>query len=533
MEMDERSDGRIELSRRELLTAGVAAGVVIAAPTLNRAALAREKRLPMARGDFAHGVASGFPHPRAITLWTRVSGLDRSARLTLEIARDRQFRKVVRRRQVVADSRRDFTVHARVAKLDPGRQYFYRFETRSSQSPVGRFRTLPPPDSRQPVRIAFFSCQSYEMGYYTAHAGLAQEKDLDLVLCLGDYIYESHYEDGPPERADRTGENGDGDAQTLDDFRQKYRLYQSDPNLQAMHAAHPFVSIWDDHEVENNFTGDRGSAALHDPTLDRNGNLRRVSLDQRRGNAYRAFFEAMPRMRHKRDRDGIYGSMRLGRTAELFLTDQRRFRDRQPCEAQLFSTCGDYDTVGRTMLGPGQKRWIKEAISTSDAKWKLWGSQVMMMALQLPATQPVNPDQWDGYSAERAEILGHLKSAKVKNLAVLSGDIHTFFAGDLTTTGDSRGEKVGIELVGGSTTSFGISEAVGIKPEVLDALVPENDPHIGFSDFAHHGYGVVTARRDKLIGELKAAESTFTPTSPVSTIARFEVAPGIPELVRV
>ncbi|HEY8639109.1 MAG TPA: PhoD-like phosphatase N-terminal domain-containing protein [Solirubrobacterales bacterium] len=231
-------EGR-RVDRREFLLAGVATGAAVATP-LNYAALARARRHPRpAEGAFLHGISSGQPSPRGIELWTRLSEIDRTSLLKLEVAKDRGFRHVVRREEVAALKRHDFTVHSRVRGLSPDSEYFYRFHTRGTNSAVGRFRTLPPPDSNRPIRIGFFSCQDHEAGYYTAHAALAQEQNLDLVFCLGDYIYERHYYNGPAARVDHTGVNGDGNVQTLAEYRQKYRFYQTDPNLQAMHAAFP------------------------------------------------------------------------------------------------------------------------------------------------------------------------------------------------------------------------------------------------------------------------------------------------------
>ena len=225
------------LRRREFLIAGAGAGLALASP-INFAGLARARALPPATGaKFAYGVASGIPSQGAITLWTRLKGLDRTSSLRVEVATDSGFRHVVKRHDVLAEAGRDFTVHTRVGGLTPASQYHYRFETEDTESRVGTFRTLPPPDSNQQLRIGFYSCQSYEAGYYTAHSALAKEKDLDLVLCLGDYIYEHHYYDGPTGRVDKTGANDDGDVQTLAEYRQKYRFYQSDKNLQDMHAA--------------------------------------------------------------------------------------------------------------------------------------------------------------------------------------------------------------------------------------------------------------------------------------------------------
>src|SRR5215212_3220728 len=366
-------NGRVR--RREFVIASAGAGLALAGPgPLNYVALAKERKLPVAKnGAFAHGVASGIPSPKGITLWTRVSELTRSSRLTLEVARDKHFRHVVKRQEVVADANKDFTVHAQVGRLKPAHEYFYRFHTKGKNSRVGTFRTLPPADSNAPIKIGFYSCQSYEAGYFTAQGALAKEKDLDLVLCLGDYIYEHHYYDGPAARADTTGANKDGDVQTLAEYRDKYRFYQSDKQLQDLHAAYPFVVIWDDHEVEDNYAGSGPDSASTDPANQENNNAypRRVPFGDRRKNGYQAFFEAMPRIAPRGNR--LYGSLKLGNMAELFLTDERQYRDPQPCNDVQVTNCPDDLQPGRTFLGAAQKSWLKGAVPKSKAKWSLLG----------------------------------------------------------------------------------------------------------------------------------------------------------------
>jgi alkaline phosphatase D len=520
------------LGRREFVIAGAGAGVALTGlGPLNYVALAKQRKLPLASaGKFAHGVASGIPTPQAITLWTRVSELTRSSRLTLEVATDEQFGNVVNRQTVVADAARDFTVHATAGSLQPAQQYYYRFHTKHSASGVGRFRTLPPADSNQPVKVGFYSCQSYEAGYFTAQAALADEPDLDLVLCLGDYIYEHHYYKGPAERADKTGANKDGDVQTLAEYRQKYRFYQSDQNLQKLHAAYPFVVIWDDHEVEDNYAGSRPDSASKNPAKKENNNTypRRVPFGQRRRNGYRAFFEAMPRLTPKGNR--LYGSLKLGNMAELFLTDERQYRDPQPCHDVLITSCPDDLKPGRTFLGARQKSWLKGALPASKAKWSLLASETMMMAFDSAPNSHGNQDQWDGYSAEREEILTAFLNKQVDNLVVLSGDIHTFIAGDLYTNGETSGKPIGVELVGGSATSYGLSEFFGISPDALEKLRQSADPHLTYAEWEHHGYAVVTADADKLVGEFKAVSDTKVPNGTASTLATFQVDSGTPKL---
>ena len=517
------------LRRREFLIAGAAAGVAASVP-LNYAAVARSAATPIAKaGKFAHGVSSGFPTSKAITLWTRVSDLDRSSKLTLEVAADKNFHKVVKRKQVIAEKGDDFTIHERIAGLKPGQEYFYRFETRNRNSRVGKFRTLPPSDSKQPLKIGYFSCQDYEAGYFNAQAAMAKE-DFDLVICLGDYIYEHMYYDGPDDRVDRTGPNNDGDVQSLAEFREKYRFYQADEDLQDLHAAHPWITIWDDHEVEDNYAGDEADSAQPDPRLENSGYPRRVPFKRRRRNGYKAYFEAHPRLHRKgMAKNQIYGSIRLGGLAELFLTDQRQYRDPQPCMDAILEPCPEATEPGRTMLGKEQKRWFKGAVPDSNAKWKLWASQLLTMSVDVPAGQAAILDTWDGYQAERREILERFKSKGVDNLVVLTGDIHTFLAGDLTTTGREGGDPIGVELVGGSATSLGLPEYLGQPSSLLDALRQQFDPHIKWADFDRRGYAVIDVTKQKVAAEFKSVDALTKGASPQS-LAKFEIVAGDPTL---
>ena len=316
--------------RREFLTyAGLGTGaLILGGVAVDPAAsqIARRGQVPLARGGtFPQGVASGMPSQNAITLWTRLEGFNRDRRVRLEVSSDPGFRKVVARRLLRARAGRDHTVETRLRSpkaLKPGRQYYYRFETRSGSSPVGRFRTLRPPDSREPFKIVFFSCQDYQAGFYNAHRAIAAE-DADLVVSLGDYIYERTFYEGP--RKDTLGANGDGEVQTLPEYRAKYQLYKSDADLRAMHAAHPFVAIWDDHEVEDNYAGSNPG----DETQQM-----RVPFQARQSAAYRSFYEYMPFMPvtgNPLKGDDLYRRLPLGANAELFLLDERQYRDEQPC----------------------------------------------------------------------------------------------------------------------------------------------------------------------------------------------------------
>ena len=519
-----------QFTRRRFVTgAGLGAGALILGGVPVGAG-AQTRRPPFARGGtFPQGVASGEPGTRGMTLWTRLEGYRSDRRLGVEIARDPDFRRVVYRRNIVAKASEDGAVKLRVERgLRPGERYYYRFETRGADSAVGRFQTLRPPDSAEPVRIVFFSCQDYQSGYYGAHRVIADE-DVDMVVCLGDYIYEKAFYEGP--RKDTLGANGDGEVMTLPEYRSKYQLYRSDRDLQAMHAAHPFMSVWDDHEVEDNYAGDEPGDAADD---------RRVGFGLRQRYAYRAFFENLPFRRPVRMGFPLYRTIRLGRHAEVFLLDERQYRDDQPCGDQLLTPCPEAETGDRTLLGKGQKEWLKEKLASSGASWKLIGNQVMVMALDLGPGSPINKDGWDGYGAERREILTHVRDNGINDVAFLTGDIHTFFAGEVGV--DGRGpESVATEFVGGSLTSLGIREGLEgvtgtpISQEQFDALataVRSQNPHIKYDETESRGYGILEASAGGLTVQYKAVNALERSTK-ARTLASFRVERGDPRVQEV
>jgi alkaline phosphatase D len=519
------------LTRRSFVTAAALAGggVVLGGTPAALAAKRKPRRKPrepfVTAGAFSLGVAAGLPSEREITLWTRVDDVDRNSRIRLEVARDPDFAKTVLVRDVRVPVVRDFTARARVTGLAPGEQYFYRFVTREKDSPVGRFRTARPADSTEPVRIGVFSCMDYRAGYYTGHRALAGEEDLDLVVCLGDYVYEQIFYPGPADREDKTGGNGDGYVLSLAEYRDKYRLYKADPDLQALHAAHPFVAIWDDHEVEDNYAGDRIDAATTD--------TRPRVLAERRRQGYLAFYEYMPRLRTKPVDTKIYGSIPLGANAEVFLLDERQYRDPQPCGDQLAVPCTETEAP-RTFLGAQQKAWLKGAVTASKARWKVVANQLMIMSLDSAPGQTLNVDAWDGYAAERREVLEHFLANGVTDLTFLTGDIHTFFAGDVYTTGRQlTGKPVGTEFVAGSMTSLGLENT--FPAASLDAIrtgLPATNPHIKFAELERRGYAIAEATPTEFRVEYKGPASTTVRGSAVSTIAKFRVAAGTPQVQR-
>jgi alkaline phosphatase D len=479
------------------------------------------KRPPLARGGaFRQGVAAGVPRRSGITLWTRLEDVEGSARLRYEVASDPGFRRVVDKGFVIASNLTDHTAKPRARGLEPGREYWYRFATRGADSEVGHFRTLPPADSAEPVRVGFWTCQDFRAGYYASHRALADE-DVDLVVCLGDYIYEYGGRAQLDGRDDLTGANGDGNATRLDDYRAKYRLYRGDANLRRLQASHAGLLIWDDHEVANNYWRDGTGAAPVD------------GFAERRSAAYRAWFEHQPVPHAGATGTRIYRALRLGRHAELALMDDRQYRDAQPCGDVGLTPCPDARTPGRTMLGADQKTFLKSFTKHTSATWKLLANGDMMMGLDQPLPgSPKFVDTWDGYAAEREELVTYWLREGVRDVVVLTGDDHDNYAGVVTTTGHSDGTPGAVEFVVPSVTSQNTSEILGGGPAgtASEANARQLNQHLALVDQVRHGYCVLEASADSLRVDFRHAASIADPQSPVATTYSFAVPRGTPRV---
>jgi alkaline phosphatase D len=509
------------LSRRQFIArSGTAGAALVIAPqtALEAMAAPRGSAARLLRGGrFRQGVLSGDPTPRGITLLTIVDEVSGSGSVRLEMARDRDFRNVVARKTIATGGGRGHSVKARVGGLRPDERYFYRFETRDRHSPVGRFQTALPSDSNRPVKFAFFSCSEYTHGYYNAFEVMARD-DVDFVVCLGDYIYGEAYHSvagGTGVRDDAIGEpnpqNPDiaSEALTLADYRAKYALYRSDKALRDLHAKFPMVAIWDDHEVQDNYAGAAPGGGLDAS--------KRWSAARRRA-GYKAYFEAMPYFSAGGDR--IYRSERHGRNVDLIMLDQRQYRADQPCNDAVAPPCADWNQP-RAFLGRRQMDWLKQRLRSSKARWKVVGSQTMMMPAKVTGGSFYSFDSWQGYPQEREELLAYIKDRRIDDVVFITGDIHLFIAGDVRTNmGD--GESVAVEFVGGSVTStnFGemdIDAGGGVvipgndanpqtSPGIIDALRGIN-PWVDQADFDHHGYALVEARRGGFECTLKRLET--------------------------
>ena len=535
----EQLDSTKSFGRRSFLVGALATGAAVSAP-INYAAIAKKRRVPIAKnGAFNLGVASGFPRPNGIVLWTELSEITRTSKLRVAVSTDPKFKNTVYEKDVVARADRGFTTRVFVRKLKPRKEYYYRFFTKNQKSEVGRFRTAPPFDSQDTIRIAYLSCQNYEAGFFNAQQAIAQEDDIDLVVCLGDYMYEYSDSSDPASgvvRQDTTGRNGDGDVQFLDEYRQKYRLYKSDPSLRAMHAAHPFVSVWDDHEVEDNHADGQASSAQTDPNKTNLKNLpRRAPYIQRRVNGYQAFFNYMPRIRFKGDQDRIYEDYRLARTWTCCSPTSASTATSSPATTRILARpCPASETEApRTLLGDKQKQWLLRTFKNSPANWKIWGTQLMLMSLRTtPAVggqsgNAAQVDAWDGYQFERKQIIDYLHRQRgAEHRRDHGRHPHVLRRDGLQHRRRARAAPAFPEFVGGSATSTGIPEATGLPDSLLDDLAGFN-PHIDFYDFRKRGYGLVEATPTALTCELKSVDAKIA-GSPAGHAGEVPGAPGQP-----
>jgi alkaline phosphatase D len=489
-------------TRRQFVTA---AGSFSAAAVFAPQSLANAPRLAhltKAHGRFREGLISGDPTPNGITLWTRLADVAGPAHVELEVAKDASFRHVVARKRIATNAKLSHAVKARVGKLKPHEEYFYRFSAKGAETPVGRFRTALPADSQQPVKFAFWSCQDYTHGYYNAHDLIAQG-DYDFVICLGDYIYAESYHSkagGTAVRDDKIGKPNPGnpdivrEATTYQNYLDKYALYRSDPALRKIHQKFPMVMLWDDHEVQDNYAGQPGDGGL---------DAAKHFTAKRKAAAFKAFYASMPRFVSGQRQ---YRTLRFGRTMDLIVMDQRRYRANQPCNDAVAPPCDDWNQP-RDLLGQTQMKYIQDQLKASKAAWKVMGNEVTIMPTKVLGGSYYTYDTWQGYPQEREQLTTFIRDNNIADVIFLTGDIHTFITGDVRTNmGD--GDNVAIELVGGSVTSQCLGETdiqagggVTLKgndanphtdPGIIEALRGIN-PWVKAADFDHHGFGKVTA----------------------------------------
>jgi len=505
-------------TRRDFLRAsGLALGGIVVSTGLQGCLSSGSSSSPSTENRslaFEHGVASGDPLADRIMVWTRVTPKDANAEnveVSWEVASDAAFTQLLHNGSASTGPERDYTLKVDVQNLLPGETYFYRFKAGNTVSATGKMKTLPSAGVQQ-VRFAVMSCANFPAGYFHAYAEAARESELDAVLHLGDYIYEYGTGGYATEDAAALGRSLSSDNNTellnLSDYRKRYALYRTDTDLQSLHAAAPFIAVWDDHEVANDTWKDGAE----------NHNEGEGDFTERKLAALQAYFEWLPvRPASEDDELTIYRSFDFGDLVSLHMLDTRIIgRDEQLDYADYTSQSG-FDAVGftadvssssRSLLGQTQMNWLQTQLAVSTATWQVLGQQVLMGRMLLPAEMltalsnpaaadlgtllgelvqlnirveqkdpsltseeiarittviPYNLDAWDGYAYEREVIFGLARSLD-KNLVVLAGDTHNAWANNLKTQG---GEAVGVEFATAGVTSPGLESYLGLPAEAM------------------------------------------------------------------
>ena len=516
-------------SRRTLLAGSAAGGAALTGGLVLGAAAPAGAAAPRraSRAMFAHGVASGDPHPRSVILWTRVTptaasrpGSRKGPRVEVswEVATDARFRDVVRRGRLTTGGFRDHTVKVEADRLDPATDYWYRFTCRGVRSPVGRTRTAPAPRARvRSLRWGVVSCSNLQAGWFSAYRHLADRDDLDLILHLGDYLYEyapGEYGYGNAER-DIRPHDPPREMVGLADYRRRHAQYKTDRDLQRLHARYPFVVTWDDHETTNDAW--RHGAENHSAD--------EGAFKRRKRRAHRAYDEWMPVRMGRTGSAGLKDGRRLfrrlafGQLAELTMLDLRSYRSLQSRTA--------VSDPERTITGQQQMDFLKASLDERRAQWKLIGNPVMITPVVFPPLPadltaqvndvtgllpedgvPYNVDQWDGYTADRREVLRHIADESVRNTVFLCGDIHSSWANDVPLDAGAYpaeiGRSVATEFVCTSVTSNNLDDITG-SPEgttsrAVEQAFTTSNRHVKFLDFDLHGYSVldVSPRRAQM-----------------------------------
>lgn len=477
---------------------------------------------------FSLGVASGDPTADGMVLWTRLApqplepggGMPpEPVMVAWEIAEDEAMTRLVQQGTVSADPAWAHAVHVEVVGLKADRWYWYRFHCGGATSAVGRTRTFPAAGAgAERLRFAFASCQKYEIGHYTAYEHMARE-DLDLVVHLGDYIYEKGDGDNAV-RPHRTPE-----IFTLDDYRRRYAVYKSDLHLQAAHALAPWLVTWDDHEVSNNYAG---AMPEHPDRISPEDFLRR------RAAGYQAYFEHMPLRRRARPQGPdlpLHRRVDFGQLACFHVLDTRQYRTDQPQGDGLKPPAPALLDPAGTLLGAEQREWLFAGLVQSSAAWNVLAQQVMMARVDLTAGPEVGlpMDKWSGYEYERGQLLRHFTEARVNNPVVITGDIHCNWANELGPDFENpAAPSAAVEFVGTSISSGGDGGDHGkYKPADLQA----ENPGVKFFN-NERGYVSCEVTPGQWRTDYRTVPYVSRPGAPLQTRATFVVESGRPQLQR-
>ncbi len=515
------------LDRRAFLLSGLAAYGASARALFAAAPALQNAKFPTS--PFTLGVCSGDPGPDGMVLWTRLAidplnggGMPpQPVEVHWQIAADDRMSKVVKSGRAIASPEWGHSVHVEVSGLQPHRWYWYQFRAGNELSPIGRTRTFPAEGAvTDRLRFAIASCQHFEAGLYTAYQHMAEE-DLDLVMHLGDYIYESPGRDISGNAGSLPGlprRHVGGELMTVNDYRNRYAQYRSDPALRDAHARFPFLVVWDDHEVDNNYAGlfQEAGAPVEQFAL-------------RRAAGYKAYYEHMPLRRSSIPKGALlqlYRPFSYGALANILMLDTRQYRTDQPCGDNVQPVCAEARDPRATLLGAAQEKWLLERLDRSRTGWNFLAQQIPIARLdRFPGPERrYSMDKWDGYEQSRARLMAFLGSRKPSNPVALAGDVHNNWVNDLRLEpDDAKSPLVATEFVGTSISSTGDGSDMSAT---MKAMVSENECVRFAND--QRGYVRFDLTPKTLRADFRVVEYVSRPGAPIKTRASFVVEAGQP-----
>ena len=455
--------------------------------------------LDPALAPFYHGVASGDPLHDRVILWTRVTpdgsvlpGED--VAVSWRVATDTAMTNIVASGSTVTNDSRDYTVKVDAQGLSPYTCYYFDFAALGKYSLRGRTKTAPQGDADS-VRLAVVSCSNYENGYFNSYASIVARNDLDAVLHLGDYLYEYAASAGVDGRLTEPA----NEIITLSDYRTRYSHYRLDPDLRRVHQQYPFVTVWDDHESANNAWKD--GAENHTPGTEGDWVVRKA-------NSIQAYLEWLPVRENPTFPERIYRSISFGDLFKLYMLDTRIIgRDEQ-----VGATSGLLNDPNRSLLGQDQYNWLLNEMQWNTSRWNIIGQQVMMAPLEAFGLV-INTDQWDGYQFERTKLYNDILASSIKNVVVLTGDIHTSWANDLPHTGynaSTGAGSVGVEFVVTSVTST--SSPISFGTSIIQSF----NSHMKWIELSRKGYLTLDINKDRVQSDWWFVDNITTSTTDIS-----------------
>ncbi|MGE0770317.1 MAG: alkaline phosphatase [Cyclobacteriaceae bacterium] len=466
---------------------------------------------------FYHGVASGDPLPDRVIIWTRVTPASRVERVAVEweVSEDEQFASIYKADTTSTGPNRDYTVKIDVDALKPGKTYYYRFKALGYTSMAGRTKTATV-DLADSIKFAVVSCSNWEWGYFNAYEKIAERPVLDAVIHLGDYIYEygvGKYGDTTIGRFNLPPH----EIVTLQDYRTRYALYRLDRGLRRVHQQHPFIAIWDDHEVANNsYT-----------TGAQNHQANEGDYQARKAAARQAYYEWLP----IREGGELYRSFSFGSIADLIMLDERLAGRTAPVDSL---TDPNFESADRHMLGSDQLAWFQQQLQKSKATWKVIGNQVIFSDVYLQSVYPNMPrnlDSWDGYPAERRQIKDFIVQNQLRDIIFLTGDTHASWAIEaIADDGYNVKTSAGAFAVEFGTTSISsANDDEYTSPDtvkMMEQVLLKANPHIKYINSRDHGYLLLSLHPDRAKGEWYYVNSLREPVSGETLAKAFEVQKG-------